>query len=186
MPPASPSPAINHNGSGAGTGTGDCYHCGLGFDTAVGDMTPAHKPDWIRGRQRGGAKVVMVGDGINDAPTLAAADASISFAHATDLAQVNSHLLVLGQDLSILARMRGLARETRSVIRQNLLWAASYTFLTVPFAALGYIAPWGAAIGMSASSLLVVPNAIRLRGFRSGSTAVHNRDTGDPARTRKH
>jgi Cu2+-exporting ATPase len=105
----------------------------------------------------------MVGDGINDAPTLGAADVSVSFASATELAQVNSSLLILGNDLAPIARMRTLAERTRRVIRQNLAWAASYNFLAVPFAAMGYIAPWGAAIGMSLSSLLVVVNALRLR-----------------------
>jgi Cu2+-exporting ATPase len=146
----------------------DRFASGLRFDAAIGDMSPAAKLDWIRSRQDQGARVVMVGDGINDAPTLAAADASISFAHATDLAQVSSDLLVLGQDLTLLPRMRDLARRTRRIIRQNLIWAAGYNFLAVPFAALGFVAPWGAAIGMSLSSLLVVLNAMRLRGGVGG------------------
>ena len=136
---------------------------GLGFDVAIGDMTPADKLNWIRDRQDRGHRVAMVGDGINDAPTLAAADASVSFAHATDLAQVHSGLLVLGSDLDMLPRSRRLAEKTRRIIRQNLLWAAGYNFLAVPAAAVGLIAPWGAAIGMSLSSLLVVVNAMRLR-----------------------
>ena len=135
----------------------------LDFDVVFGDMTPSDKLNWIRDRQAAGQRVAMVGDGINDAPTLAAADVSVSFAHATDLAQVNSGLLVLGSDLAMLPRSRQLAEKTRRVIRQNLLWAASYNFLAVPAAAVGLIAPWGAAIGMSLSSLLVVINALRLR-----------------------
>ena len=133
------------------------------FDEVLGDLKPADKLAWIRARQATGSRVTMIGDGINDAPTLAAADASVSFAHATELAQVNSGLLLLGTELAPIARMRALAERTRRVIRQNLTWAASYNFLAVPFAALGFIAPWGAAIGMSLSSLLVVVNALRLR-----------------------
>jgi Cu2+-exporting ATPase len=136
---------------------------GLGFDEALGDLKPADKLQWIRARQAEGHRVTMVGDGINDAPTLGAADVSVSFAHATELAQVNSGLLILGHELTPIATMRTLAERTRRVIRQNLTWAASYNFLAVPFAALGFIAPWGAAIGMSLSSLLVVVNALRLR-----------------------
>lgn len=135
----------------------------LGFDTTLGDLSPADKLSWIRSHQSAGRRVAMVGDGINDAPTLAAADVSVSFAHASDLAQVNSGLLILGNELSLIPTSRRLAEHTRRIIRQNLAWAASYNFLAVPAAALGMIAPWGAAIGMSLSSLLVVLNALRLR-----------------------
>jgi len=141
----------------------DRFAQGLGFDEALGDLRPADKLGWIRARQAVGEQVAMVGDGINDAPTLAAANVSISFAHATDLAQVNSGLLILGNDLVVLPESRQLAEKTRHIIRQNLAWAAAYNFLAVPAAALGMIAPWGAAIGMSLSSLLVVVNALRLR-----------------------
>ena len=135
----------------------------LDFDEALGDQKPSDKLTWIRRRQGDGARVAMAGDGINDAPTLAAADVSVSFAHATELAQVSSGLLVLGNDLGVIGEMRVLAEKTRRIMRQNLGWAAAYNFLAVPAAALGMIAPWGAAIGMSLSSLLVVLNALRLR-----------------------
>ncbi|MCB1802269.1 MAG: heavy metal translocating P-type ATPase [Gammaproteobacteria bacterium] len=141
----------------------DRFSAGLGFDLTLGDLKPSDKLEWIRRRQAAGEQVAMVGDGINDAPTLAAANVSISFAHATDLAQVNSGLLILGNDLTVIPDSRRLAHKTRRIIRQNLSWAASYNMLAVPAAALGAIAPWGAAIGMSLSSLLVVVNALRLR-----------------------
>jgi Cu2+-exporting ATPase len=105
----------------------------------------------------------MFGDGLNDAPTLAAADVSISFADATDLANAGSDFLLLGEDPAALADARRLARRTRRTIRQNLAWAAAYNLVAVPFAAAGWIPPWGAAIGMSCSSLFVVLNALRLR-----------------------
>jgi Cu2+-exporting ATPase len=149
--------------SGDSQASVDRFAADLGFDTALGDLKPAEKLAWIRQHQAAGARVAMVGDGINDAPTLAAADVSVSFAHATELAQVSSGLLVLGTDLAVLAELRSLAERTRRIIRQNLAWAASYNFLAVPVAAMGLIAPWGAAIGMSLSSLLVVVNAMRLR-----------------------
>jgi len=135
----------------------------LGFDEIHGGLRPSDKLRWIRNRQAQGARVVMVGDGINDAPVLAAADVSVSFAHATELAQVNSGLLVLGTELGVIADMRRLAARTRHIMRQNLVWAAAYNLLAVPAAAAGMIAPWGAAIGMAGSSLLVVLNALRLR-----------------------
>jgi Cu2+-exporting ATPase len=149
--------------SGDNKASVDRFATGLGFDQALGDLKPADKLQWIRERQAEGGRVAMVGDGINDAPTLAAADVSVSFAHATELAQANSGLLVLGRDLAVIGKMRGLAEKTRHIIHQNLIWAASYNFLAVPAAAMGLIAPWGAAIGMSLSSLLVVVNALRLR-----------------------
>ncbi|MCP5141709.1 MAG: heavy metal translocating P-type ATPase [Gammaproteobacteria bacterium] len=135
----------------------------IGIDDAHGGMSSARKLAWIQARQAEGKRVVMVGDGINDAPTLAAADASLSFSEATEVAQAHSDFLILGDDLAAIPAARRLALRTRRTVRQNLIWAASYNFLAVPAAALGYIPPWGAAIGMSLSSLLVVGNALRLK-----------------------
>ena len=134
----------------------------LGFDEFIGGMSPADKLAWIRAQQEAGAQVAMIGDGINDAPTLAAADVSLSFAQATELAQVHSGLLILRGDLGLVEQAIAVTAGTRRIIRQNLAWAAAYNFLAVPAAAMGLIAPWGAAIGMSLSSLFVVLNALRL------------------------
>jgi len=82
---------------------------------------------------------------------------------ATDLANVSSDFLLLGNDIEVIAYARHLAQHTRRIIRQNLAWAGAYNLLAVPFAAVGLIPPWGAAIGMSLSSLLVVMNALRLQ-----------------------
>jgi Cu2+-exporting ATPase len=144
----------------------------LGIDEALGDLRPQDKLAWVRGRQAEGHGVLMVGDGINDAPTLAAADVSISFGDATDLAQRSSDFVVLRKDLGAVAFARRLARKARTVIRQNLLWAAAYNLLAVPAAALGMVPPWAAALGMSASSLLVVANAMRLTRARVDETSA--------------
>jgi Cu2+-exporting ATPase len=136
---------------------------GLDVDAALGGCLPQQKMARVRELQARGHRVAMVGDGINDAATLAAADVSISFAEANELAQASSDFLVLGDSLEGVARARGLARRTRRTILQNLSWAVGYNALAVPAAMLGLIAPWGAAIGMSASSLLVVANSLRLR-----------------------
>jgi Cu2+-exporting ATPase len=141
----------------------DAAVAGLGFDQALGDLAPEDKVEWVRTRQRRGETVVMVGDGINDASTLSAADASISFAHATDLAQAGSDLLLMGEAIGAVSEARALARRLRKVTVQNLLWAAGYNLLAVPLAMLGWVPPWAAAIGMSASSLIVVGNSLRLR-----------------------
>jgi Cu2+-exporting ATPase len=135
----------------------------LGIEDAHGGLSAADKLAWTQAQQAQGRQLVMFGDGINDAPTLAAADVSISFANATDLANSNSDFLILGNDAAVLADARRLARRTRRNILQNLAWAAAYNLLAVPFAAAGWIPPWGAAIGMSFSSLFVVMNALRLQ-----------------------
>ena len=135
----------------------------LGIEDAHGGQSPADKLAWTQAHQGGGRQLAMFGDGINDAPTLAAADVSISFAQATDLANASSDFLVLGDDARALVEARQLAQHTRRNIMQNFAWAAGYNLCAVPFAAAGMIPPWGAAIGMSLSSLIVVMNALRLK-----------------------
>jgi Cu2+-exporting ATPase len=136
------------------------------IDLALGDQRPDDKLTWLDAERRQGRRIAMIGDGINDAPTLAAADVSISFAHASDLAQIHSDMLLLGDRLGNLLEMRRLAQANRRIIKQNLAWAFGYNLLAVPAAAAGWVPPWGAAIGMSLSSLLVVGNALRLRGAK--------------------
>ena len=149
--------------SGDARTTVDRLGARLGIADCHGGMSPRDKLAWTRNRQRQGHEVAMFGDGINDAPTLAAADVSISFSGATDLANTSSDFLVLGNDIGVVVEARRLARRTRRTIRQNLAWAAGYNLVAVPFAAMGWIPPWGAALGMSLSSLLVVMNALRLQ-----------------------
>ena len=135
----------------------------LGVTEAVSGMTPQAKLDWVRARQAEGAQVVMLGDGINDAPVLNGADASISFGAATDLARQACDFVLLRNDFSAFAALRDLAERSRRIIAQNLVWAIAYNVIAVPAAALGYVPPWLAAIGMSTSSIFVVTNAMRLR-----------------------
>jgi len=135
----------------------------LGIDDVHGGLSPADKLAWTQVQQAQGRQLAMFGDGINDAPTLASADVSISFADATDLANSSSDFLILGHDVAVLADARRLARLTRRNILQNFAWAGAYNLIAVPFAAAGLIPPWGAAIGMSFSSLFVVMNALRLQ-----------------------
>ncbi|HIP22589.1 MAG TPA: heavy metal translocating P-type ATPase, partial [Rhodobacteraceae bacterium] len=135
----------------------------IGIETAIGGLKPNQKLAWVQEQQAKGERVVMVGDGINDAPILTAADAAVSFSGATDLARQSSDFVILGADLSSLSGIFKLSSATRKIILQNLSWAAGYNLLAVPAAAMGYIPPWAAAIGMSVSSLLVVSNAMRLR-----------------------
>ncbi len=152
----------------------------LGIGTALGDLRAEQKLAWIGEQQSRGHRIAMVGDGLNDAATLAAADASVSFAEAPDLTQVSSDFLLLTNDLHGIVRAHRLARKTRRIIIQGLTWAALYNVLAIPAAALGYVPPWAAAIGMSASSLLVVANALRLRRDSALGRSLCARTTSDP------
>ena len=134
----------------------------LGFDEALGGLSPQQKLSWVRRQQRLGQRVFMLGDGMNDAPVLGAANVALSFREATDLARSASDFLLLTDDIGVIAKIRPLAQQARRILIQNLAWAGGYNLLMIPAAAVGLIPPWGAAIGMSASSLLVVANALRL------------------------
>jgi Cu2+-exporting ATPase len=123
---------------------------------------PAGKLARLKELRREGARIVMVGDGINDAPGLAGADVGVSFAAATDLAQASSDIILAGSALLPLCRARAIALRTLGILEQNQRWALVYNACVIPLAALGFIPPWLAAAGMSASSLAVVLNALRI------------------------
>ena len=133
-----------------------------GIDAWRAGMTPEDKLALLRERQQAGGTVVMIGDGVNDAPVLAGANVSVAMAGGTPLAQTSADMVLLGESLAPLAEGVAQARRTLRIVRQNLAWAAGYNTVALPLAATGFIAPWMAAIGMSASSLLVVLNALRL------------------------
>ena len=137
----------------------------LGIDNFHAGCSPEQKLDIIRSYQESGDAVIMVGDGINDAPVLAGADASIALAHGAELAQTSADVLLVGEALSPVATAVEISRATLRIVRQNLAWAIGYNSLALPLAALGYVPPWAAAIGMSASSLIVVLNALRINRF---------------------
>ena len=137
----------------------------LGIEDCHSGCTPADKLGIIRSAQEAGEIVVMVGDGINDAPVLAGADASVAPAHGATLAQTNADVIMVGDYLSPVVTAIMVSRQTLKIVRQNLAWAIVYNATALPLAAMGYVPPWAAAIGMSASSLIVVLNALRLSRF---------------------
>jgi Cu2+-exporting ATPase len=150
-----------------------CVAAALGIDDRPGldgdvhgGMSPEAKLAFVRGLQARGETVAMFGDGVNDAPVLAQAQVSIAPASGTQVAQAAADMVWLARgdqgDMRSLLQAIGMARRTLSVVRQNLAWAAAYNVVAVPLAVAGLVTPWVAAIGMSASSLLVVGNAMRL------------------------
>lgn len=141
----------------------------LHIDEARGGLSPDDKLAVLQQLHRQGRKVLMLGDGVNDVPVLAAADISVAMGSATDLAKTTADAVLLSNRLQALVQAFGLARRTRRVIIENLLWAGLYNGLMLPFAALGWITPIWAAVGMSISSLTVVLNALRLTRMPSGA-----------------
>jgi Cu2+-exporting ATPase len=143
----------------------------LGISDAHGGLSPQDKHDFIRALQEKGEIVAMVGDGVNDAPVLAQAQVSVAMGGGTELARTQGDFVLLSENLEHLGNGLVLARKTLAVIRQNLWWAFSYNLVAIPLAMSGHVSPWMAGIGMSASSLLVVLNALRLQGSKPAAQA---------------
>lgn len=137
----------------------------LGIDSVLGGATPQDKFDFVAGLQHDGRVVAMIGDGLNDAPVLARADVSVAVSGGADAAQAQADIVLLGGAtslrLSAVGEALSVARRAMRLIRQNFAWAVAYNALALPLAAIGWIGPWEAAIGMTASSFIVVINAMR-------------------------
>ena len=139
----------------------------LGIDTALGGQLPADKLAYVRQLQQDGGVVVMVGDGINDAAVLSASDVSFAMGGGAALAQMSADCVLLSGRLTSLDEAARAAARTLRIVRQNLGWATLYNAIAIPAAALGLVNPWLSAVGMSASSAVVVINALRLRRWKS-------------------
>lgn len=133
-----------------------------GINSWHAEQSPAMKMQFLENLQAQGKTVMMVGDGINDAPVLSAANISMTVSGASELANSTADFIITGKSMRYIAFTFFSGIKTRTIIRQNLLWALTYNVLAVPFAAAGLIVPWMAALGMSLSSLLVVLNSGRL------------------------
>ncbi len=134
----------------------------VGIERIRWGLRPEDKLAAVRALQAQGATVAMVGDGVNDAPVLAGAQVSIAMGAGAQVAAASADMVLLSDRLSTLHAGLVTARKTLRIIRQNLGWAVAYNLIALPAAAAGWVAPWMAAIGMSASSLLVVLNSLRL------------------------
>jgi len=133
----------------------------LGIARWQGGMSPRAKHDYVARLQDEGGVVAMVGDGLNDAPVLARADVSFAMAGGADAAQLQADIVVTGERLDAIAETFAVARRALRLVRQGFAWALAYNGLVLPLAALGWIGPWQAALGMGVSSLLVMLNASR-------------------------
>jgi Cu2+-exporting ATPase len=134
----------------------------LGIDSFRAELRPAEKLSLLRELQAEGKTVAMVGDGINDSPVLAGANISIAMGSGTSLAQHSADCIMMSDNLVSLIEAFDISQQTMRIVRQNLFWAVGYNLVALPLAATGLLAPWMAALGMSASSLIVTANALRL------------------------
>ena len=144
-----------------------------GIDKVTAGTLPAGKADVIRDLQARGRRVAMVGDGVNDAPALAAAGLGLALGSGTDVAMSAADLILLRDDLRVVADAIRLARGTFRTIRRNLAWAFGYNLAALPLAALGFLNPIVASAAMTLSSVFVVWNSLRLGRFRVRGPVRH-------------
>ena len=162
--------------TGDNAATGRAVARRIGVDDVIAEVLPAEKADVVRRLQADGRVVAMVGDGVNDAPALAQADLGMAIGTGTDVAIEASDITLVSGDLRLAADALRLSRRTLRTIQSNLFWAFAYNVAALPLAAAGLLNPMIAGVAMAASSVFVVANSLRLRGFRA------ERDGGDGER----
>ena len=183
--------ALKRQGYGVALLSGDCAAVveniarRSGIETWRAGLKPADKIAWLEARAGEGRKVLMVGDGLNDAPALAAAHASISPASAADISQRAADFVFQGEKLAPVLEAIAIGRRARAMALQNFTVAAGYNVVCVPLAMAGFVTPLIAAIVMSTSSILVTANAARLAGGRAHDRARLAGSGGAVARRRR-
>jgi P-type Cu+ transporter len=153
--------------TGDNAATAQAVAAAAGIDEVISSALPAAKAQVITDLQTSGRPVAMVGDGVNDAPALAAAQLGLALGSGTDVAICAADMILLRDDLAAVPDAISLARATFRTIRRNLAWAFCYNLLAIPLAALGFLNPLLAAATMTLSSVFVVWNSLRLRRFSS-------------------
>ncbi len=135
----------------------------VGIHTVIAQARPERKLEIVQEYQRRGARVGMIGDGINDAPALAAADVGFAIGTGTDVAIETADLTLANGDIAKVAEAMELSGKTLTIIRQNLFWALGYNTLAIPVAVAGKLNPMIACMAMAFSSVSVVFNSLRLQ-----------------------
>ncbi|MCG9724844.1 heavy metal translocating P-type ATPase [Vibrio brasiliensis] len=133
----------------------------IGIDNVIAGAKPQDKLEYLNNVDSQDI-TMMIGDGINDAPTLAGAHLSVAMGGGADVAKASADMVLLGDRLDRILEARELALQTRKIIRENLAWSLGYNLLILPLAVAGFVAPYFAVVGMSASSIIVVSNSLRL------------------------
>ncbi|KOO13354.1 ATPase P [Vibrio xuii] len=133
----------------------------IGIEDVVAGAKPQDKLAYLKGTDEDDI-TMMIGDGINDAPTLAGAHLSVAMGGGADVAKASADMVLLGDRLDRILEARELAQQTRRIIKENLAWSLGYNLLILPLAVAGFVAPYFAVVGMSASSIIVISNSLRL------------------------
>jgi len=149
--------------SGDNRRTTEAVAAGLGIATAFAEVTPVEKRERVAALQAGGRRVLVAGDGVNDAPALTQADVGVAMSRGTDVTLESAEAVLVRDDLRLLPELVRLSRKTYRIIRENLFWALVYNVVAVPLAVVGLLHPVVAAAAMAASSTFVVLNSLRIR-----------------------